>query len=84
LNQSHHVIPANPPSFYNDDIERYKAKFLKTIEKRKQHKRQVEKVFKSMEGGTGGDLHDQETLWHINQSQIRNINNNAASKFKTP
>lgn len=37
-----------------------------------------------MEGGTGGDLQDQEALWHINQSQIRNINSNAASKFKTP
>jgi hypothetical protein len=84
LNQSHNFVAAQPPSFYNDDIERYKAKFLKTIEKRKQYKRQVEKVFKSMEGATGGDLHDQETLWHINQSQIRNINTNAASKFKTP
>jgi hypothetical protein len=84
LNQSHNIIAAQPPSFYNDDIERYKAKFLKTIEKRKQYKRQVEKVFKSMEGATGGDLHDQESLWHINQSQIRNINTNATSKFKTP
>lgn len=84
MNQTNNAIQANPPSFYNDDIERYKAKFLKTIEKRKQYKRQVEKVFKSMEGGTGGDLQEQEALWHINQSQIRNINSNAASKFKTP
>jgi hypothetical protein len=49
------VVAGNPPSFYNDDMEKYKTKFLKTIEKRKQYKRQVEKVFKSMEGGGGPD-----------------------------
>lgn len=36
-----------------------------------------------MEGAADGEFHDQETLWHIAQSQNRNINNNASSKFKT-
>ena len=58
------IAPPNPPSFYNDDIERYKAKFLSTIEKRKLYKRQVEKVFKSMEGSNPGDLLDQQAQWH--------------------
>jgi hypothetical protein len=46
------MMNERPPSFYEEDLERYRNKFRASIEQRQNFKKAVEKVFKSKEGGS--------------------------------
>lgn len=40
----------HPPSFYDEDLMKYKVKFQKAIAMRRDYKKQIAKVFQSVEG----------------------------------
>ena len=44
-------MPDKAPSFYDKDFAKYRAKFQKSIDKRREYKQTVAQVFKSLEGG---------------------------------
>ena len=46
------MMNERPPSFYEEDLERYRNKFRASIEQRQNFKKAVEKVFKSKEGSS--------------------------------
>ncbi len=52
----------HPPSFYEEDLERYKEKFRESIGKRLEYKKSVEKVYRSIEGGL--KVQEDGDRWH--------------------
>jgi hypothetical protein len=55
------MMHEHPPSFYEDDLERYRNKFRASIENRQHFKKKVEKIFRSKEGGSTSF---EGEIWH--------------------